>query len=53
MILFLCLLLLLISSLCFAQNKCGNVEYRGAFWDINGHGNHRAVIKVSEASDYN
>ncbi|MBQ7256950.1 MAG: hypothetical protein IJS60_04585 [Abditibacteriota bacterium] len=44
------LFLIIFSVSAFAQDK---INYSGAVWDRNGHGNHRAVVEVTDSSDYN
>ena len=44
------LFLIIFSVSAFAQDK---IKYSGAVWDRNGHGNHRAVVEVTDPSDYN
>ena len=44
------LFLIIFSVSAFAQDK---IKYSGAVWDRNGHGNHRAVVEVTDSSDYN
>ncbi len=47
---FVLLTILLLSVSLYAQDK---IDYSSAIWDRNGHGNHRAVVEVTDPSDYN